>query len=99
MESLRLHLADQHVSITDMSAGMVTIQVMGGHARELMMRCGTLNFNPDNYTDGQVMRARFADTTAVYYLLDSNTHCFNLYIPRSYSDYVLDYLHNARQYL
>ena len=99
MESLRLQLSDQHVSITDLSAGMVTIQVMGSHARELMMRCGTLDFNPDNYADGQVMRARFADTTAVYYLLDSNTPCFNLYIPRSYSDYVLEYLYNARHFL
>ena len=93
-EALRTSLKNSHAAITDISDGMVSIQVAGPGARELMMRCGTLDFNSGSFTLGKVMRAGFVDTTAIYYLLTSEPPCFNLYVPRSYGNYALEFIFN-----
>lgn len=91
-DSLHAELRQCHVAIADVSDAFVDICVHGSRAKEVLMRCATLDFSINAFKPGMIVSASFIDTNAIYYLAASDPHCFNLYIPRSYANYVHTWL-------
>jgi sarcosine oxidase subunit gamma len=87
-------LVDCHHSLADCSDAMNRITVRGPDTVQLLQRCGTLDFASVSFKRGKVMRATFADTTAIYHRKNEEQPCFDLYVPRSFSSYAVQLLHH-----
>lgn len=76
----------------DVSDAYTVFRLSGALAREVLMRAGTLDFHPRAFAPGKVVRGGFARTTAIYHLVAEAPPVFDIYVDRSYADYVLEWM-------
>lgn len=83
-------LQDQLHAATDMSAGYAAIAVSGKAARRVLaMGCG-VDLHESVFTAGRCVRTRFAQVPLVVVAMPDEY--FDLYVDRSYSRYLHDWL-------
>lgn len=86
-------LTKSHASAVDVSDMRSIIRLEGEGAREVLMKCGSLDFTDDDFAPGYVRRMRFAEIAALIHIVETNT--IDLYVFRSTAQYAFDFLQKA----
>lgn len=95
---LRDALSGQACALTDVSAGQVALQLRGEAARHVLARGCTLDFDPSVFRVGDCAQSGLAKA-AVLIALQDEAPCFDIFVRRSFADYVVRWLHHAgREY-
>jgi sarcosine oxidase subunit gamma len=87
-------LGDTLHAATDASAALECIAIQGTRARDLLAMASAIDFHPTAFAAHQCVRARFARTAALIHCVADER--FVLYVDRSVSRYVLDWVDHAR---
>jgi len=78
---------------TDLSAGLVQIQVSGPHARLLLSKGTGVDLHPNSFAPGQCVRTRFAGMPVVIRCVDADV--FRCMVTASHQQYLWDWLADA----
>ena len=98
LAKLRDALSGQSFALTDVSAGQVALQLRGEAARHVLARGCTLDFDPSVFRVGDCAQSGLAKAAALIALRDDSP-CFDIFVRRSFADYVVRWLHHAgREY-
>lgn len=98
LTTLRNALSGQACAVTDVSAGQVAMQLCGEAARHVLARGCTLDFDPSVFRVGDCAQSGLAKSTALIALQDDSPR-FDIFVRRSFADYVVRWLHHAgREY-
>ena len=83
-------LSGQLYAATDMSSGLACFSLSGQSSRTLLaMGCG-IDMHPGSFNTGQCIRTRFAQVPV--FLVATGNHEFDLYVDRSYAQYLHEWL-------
>ena len=86
--------SDRHVSVLDVSANRVIIELSGPGAREVLAKGCSLDLHPREFATDQCAQTLFAQ---VQIILEKTTDAptFRIYVRPSFSRYLADWLLNA----
>ncbi|MEH6578415.1 MAG: sarcosine oxidase subunit gamma family protein [Amphritea sp.] len=79
-----------HMSVTD---GQCCFHLQGNHAVDLLKKGCSLNFSEAHFAPDQCLQTRLAITKA--FLHRRSTNSFDIYVERSYSEYIWGWLLDA----
>lgn len=82
-----------HALAVDVSDMRTVIRLEGAGAREVLMKCGSLDFDNKEFSPGYVRRMRFAEIAALFNIVEPEV--IDLYVFRSYADYAWNFLLKA----
>jgi sarcosine oxidase, subunit gamma len=86
-EHLGQHLGGQGMAVVDLSCAFKALRVEGPAARELLSKGCGLDLHPRAFPAGLASRTRFAQLPVIVDCTDPKP-CFNLYVGRSYLQYL-----------
>lgn len=92
--ALRQALAGQHVALTDVGHGNVTLYVQGPAAADLLARGCPLDLHPRAFARGAVAQTHVAKAGATLLCLVPGEH-FEITVRRSFADYLVRWLISA----
>jgi len=92
MEVLGRGFRDTSFRATDLSAGLVQIQVSGPHARSLLSKGTGVDLHPNSFAPGRCIRTRFAGMPVVIRCVGDAFKCM---VTASYQQYLWDWLADA----
>jgi len=87
-------LTAQNLALVDLTDGLVVFEVSGSAARDVLSKSCGLNFHPRRFCTGHCARSRFAQIPVVIDCTQ-DSGVFELYAPRSYAQYLKDWLDDA----
>ena len=91
-------LSGQSAAVTNVSAGQVALQLRGEAARHILAKGCTLNLEPSAFRVGDCAQSGLAKATALVALRDESPR-FDIFVRRSFAEYVVLWLHHAgREY-
>lgn len=82
------------LSVTDVSQGLVAIEVAGVFARDLLAKACSLDVHARAFGPGVCARTRFADIAVIVHVV-ADGDAFHCYVSRSYVEYLLQWLTDA----
>lgn len=82
------------LSVTDVSQGLVAIEVAGACARDLLAKACGLDVHARSFRPGVCARTRFADVAVIVHPVGDGA-AFHCYVSRSYGEYLLQWLTDA----
>lgn len=87
---------DSTLSVTDVSQGLVAIEIAGVFARDLLAKACGLDVHARDFGPGVCARTRFADVAVIVQAVGEGAtfHC-HCYVSRSYVDYLMQWLTDA----
>ena len=91
---LRQALAGQHVALTDVGHGNVTLCVQGPAAADLLARGCPLDLHSRTFARGAVAQTHIAKAGATLLCLEAGLH-FEITVRRSFADYLVRWLISA----
>jgi sarcosine oxidase subunit gamma len=95
LAALRKALGTSHSLAVDVSDMRAVIRLEGEHARTVLLKGCSLDLEADAFPPSTVRRLRFAEIAALLHIVEDDV--FDLFVFRSYADYVWDWLtRNAR---
>ena len=86
-------LGSVHAATTDVSAGRIVVRLTGPNARDVLAKGCPLDLHERVVKPGYVAGSVLAKVTALIHYRD--TDAFDLYIGRSFADYIWAWLENA----
>jgi sarcosine oxidase, subunit gamma len=87
---LRAELAGVHSLVVDVSDMRAVMRLEGEGVREVLLKGSSLDLLSDDYKSGTVRRMRFAEIAALLHVVEGSV--FDIYVFRSYADYVWEFL-------
>jgi sarcosine oxidase, subunit gamma len=100
--SLREALADVHSAVTEVSDARVALRLAGPSARDVLAKGCTLDLHPRAFPVGSCAQSLLAKASALIHLLADDGErgpSFDVYVARSFADYVWMWLEDAgREY-
>lgn len=94
LQELRHKLADQHVSINDLSGGQKAFHLSGTDAAEVLAKGCTLDLHPSVFQPGDCAQTGLAKANVLLGCIDKGP-VYEIIIRRSFSEYVLRWLHQS----
>ena len=94
--SLRAALAECGAAVTDVSESLAAITVSGANARHVLAKGTSLDLHPRAFTPGRCARAGLAKTVVLLHQTDGEP-AYDLYVDRSYAEYLWLWLEDAAQ--
>lgn len=91
-EGLRTGLEHSHALVTDQSDARAIIRLEGAHAREVIMKGASADLTAPEFVRGTVRRMLFAELAAMCHFVSDPPETLDLYVFRSYANYVWDWL-------
>ena len=98
--NLREALADVHAAITEVSDDRVALRIAGPNARDVLAKGCPLDLHPRAFATGSCAQSLLAKTSVLIHLLDDDAargSVFDLYVGRSFADYLWAWLEDAGQ--
>lgn len=92
--ALKDALQASHAAINDLSGGLVTYQLHGSHAREVLAKGCTLDLHPDVFKPGNCAQTGLAKANVILNLSDDGSG-FDVIVRRSFADYVWQWISHA----
>jgi sarcosine oxidase subunit gamma len=86
-------LNNQHVSVNDLSANRVVLELSGPHVHQVLMKCSEMDFHPRVFAVSDCVQTMIAKSQAIVEQVD--TDCFHIYVRCSFSRYVAGWLADA----
>lgn len=86
--------AGSTLSVTDLSQGLVAIEVAGVFARDVLAKACGLDVHARAFGPGTCARTRFADIAVIVHVV-AGGDAFHCYVSRSYVEYLLQWLTDA----
>jgi sarcosine oxidase subunit gamma len=96
--SLRSDLEPHRHAVTDLSSGLVAIQVKGYEAQQVFAKGCTLNLDEAHFASGQCAQTLLAKATVVLICsesADASTREFEIVVRRSLADYLWRWLRDS----
>ena len=93
-------LSGLHVSVVDVSESRTCIHLTGPQARKVMMKAGPLDVHPRNFAVGHCAQTHLAKAlTTIHHVSESEQDgpAYDIYVLRSFSDYLWRWLEDAGQ--
>ncbi len=94
LDQLKPYARDEGLIIVDLSHSHATFEVQGPAACELLAKGCGLDFHERVFTAGRCARTRLAQMPVLIERRDNQGH-FELHAPRSYAQYLLEWLADA----
>lgn len=94
LEELRGELANQHAAVTDVSEARTVLLVAGPRARDLLAKGTSLDLHPRAFGPGRCAQSGIAHANMILHQLDDRP-TFELYVLRSFADYLWSWLEAA----
>jgi len=95
---LRDSLSGQHACVTDVSGGLISLQLAGPFARDILARGCTLDLHIDKFRVGSCAQSGLAKANVLIGLIDA-TPTFQIVVRRSFAEYLARWLKAAaREY-
>jgi sarcosine oxidase subunit gamma len=95
---LMIALADeherQHVAVNDLSGGLLTYQLRGENARQLLSKGCALDLHPDVFGHGACAQTGLAKASVILRALEGDSG-YDVLVRRSFSDYLWQWLLRA----
>ncbi len=91
---LREGIAGHGAAVTDVSESLAVITVSGADARHLLAKGMSLDLHPRAFAPGRCARASLAKTVVLIHQTDDQP-TFDLYVDRSYAEYLWQWLEDA----
>lgn len=91
LNGLRTQLAGQHVSVADVSANRVLLELTGPKAREVIAKGCGLDLHPRSFGPGRCAQSLLARSQALIWQTD-NAPTYRLMVRPSFAGYVADFL-------
>lgn len=88
-------LAGQHAMVADVSDARAIIRLHGADARETVMKGTSIDLLAIKVGDGFVRRAQLAELAVAIHVVDAKAELVDIYVFRSYADYVWSWLARA----
>lgn len=96
---LRTALANRRGSVTDVSDSRTCLRVSGPRARDLLCKGLPLDLHPRVFPAGRCAQSHLAKTGVVLHLIAEKGPAFELYVLRSFAEYLWVWLEDAaREY-
>ncbi len=95
LSKLRTKLGKTFSFACDVSDARAIIRLTGNGSREVMMKGSSVEFHAPDVVPGWVRRVLFADIAAACHMVSDDPECFDLYVFRSYADYVWAWLEKS----
>jgi sarcosine oxidase subunit gamma len=92
LNKLRQALAGIHSFVVDVSDMRTIIRLEGDSARSVLLKGSSLDLLSSDYGAGTVRRLRFAEIAALIHIVSEKPDAIDLYVFRSYANYVWDWL-------
>lgn len=87
-----------HAAVVDVSDGRTVISISGGNARDMMAKGCPLDLHPSIFARGRGAQTLIAHAHVILHLVDDTPH-FEIYVHRSFADYLWRWLEDAaREY-
>lgn len=96
LEALRGAFAGQHAIACDVSESRAVLSLKGPKARDVLMRGVSLDLHPRVFTPGQCVQTGLSRCNVLLHLLD-DTPRFEIYVLKSFSDYLWRWLETVAQ--
>jgi len=93
---LREALAEHRAAVTDVSESLAVIAVSGVNARHLVAKGMSLDLHPRAFAAGCCARASLAKTVVLIHQTDDEP-AYDLYVDRSFAEYLWRWLEDAAQ--
>ncbi len=81
-------LAGTHHQLVEVTDQLTTISLSGSKAREMLMKLTTLDMHPSRFRLGEVAGSNFGGATATLHMTADNPAGFDLFVRRSFADYL-----------
>ncbi len=94
LAALREALSRQLAAVTDVSEGRAIIALAGPRAREVLMKGCGLDLHPRVFAPGRCAQSTIAQAQVLLHQTDDKPG-YELYVPRSYADYLWAWLEDA----
>jgi len=91
-------LTAQSLTFVDLTAGLIVLEVSGTSLKEVLEKSCGLDFDPRHFGTGQCARTRFAQIPVVIDCVQDLSR-LDLYVARSYAQYLQDWLLDAAQFV
>lgn len=92
LSALTKKLAKNHSLVCDMSDARSIIRLSGEKSREVLIKGSSFDATLPEFKPGAVRRMLFAEVAALSHFVDNNPDVIDLYVFRSYADYVWQWL-------
>jgi sarcosine oxidase subunit gamma len=96
VETLRANFFGQHATACDVSESRAIITLKGPRAREVLMRGVSLDLHPRVFAPNQCAQTGLSRANVLLHLID-NTPTFEIYVLKSFSDYLWRWLEKVAQ--
>lgn len=94
MATLRNATEGQHVAVTDVSHGRCVIRLRGPHARDVLSMGCSLDLHPRAFGAGRCAQTLLAKAAVILHQT-SDEPDFDIYVARSFADYLWSWLEDA----
>ena len=81
-----------HSLVADMSDARTILRLEGDNVREVLNKGTSVDFTGSDMRAGAVRRLRYAEIAAMVHVISTRPDVVDLYVFRSYAEYVWDYL-------
>jgi sarcosine oxidase, subunit gamma len=88
------HAAAMGFAVTDLSHGRTVLRISGRKARDVLAKGCALDLHPGVFPGGACAATSVAGVAAVLIVVD-NASTYDLYVPRTYGQYVWEWLYEA----
>lgn len=92
LDKLSGSLAKVHALAVDVSDARTIIRLEGDNARQVLAKGSSADLFADECSPGYVRRLRFAELAALVHIVQSGPDVIDLFVFRSYADYVWHWL-------
>jgi len=92
LSALTKKLAKNHSLVCDMSDARSIIRLSGDQVREILIKGCSFDATQPDFKPGTVRRLLFAEVAALAHFVDRNPDVIDLYVFRSYANYVWEWL-------
>ncbi|MEX2650081.1 MAG: sarcosine oxidase subunit gamma family protein [Alphaproteobacteria bacterium] len=92
---LRKALDGLHAGVTDVTDGRTVIRLNGPNVRDVLAKGCALDLHPRAFGPARCAQTRLAKATVILHQLDAQT--FDVYIERSFADYLWRWIEDAGQ--
>ena len=93
---LRAVLATHEAAVTDVSESLAVITIAGAGARTVLAKGMSIDLHPRAFAAGRCARASLAKTVVLLHQTD-NEPAFDIYVDRSFAEYLWQWLEDAAQ--
>ncbi len=94
--ALRAALAGHHAAVTDVSEGRTVIALAGPHARDVLAKGCPINVHPRVFGAGHCAQSTYGKANVLVHQT-SDAPAFDIYIERSFADYLWACLEDAAE--